>query len=813
MKKNIFAVGILCFGTSFIALAQSSNQIKLQLEKLANTERVLYLAAHPDDENTRLISYLENDLKVRTAYLSLTRGDGGQNLIGTEKGAELGVLRTQELLEARNIDGAEQYFTRAVDFGYSKNPEETFTKWNRDSILHDIVWVIRNFEPTIIITRFPPNAKAGHGHHTASAILAEEAFKLASDKNAFPEQLAFVNVWQPKAIYQNTSTWWDKSLPEKALKNDSILAINVGGYNTLLGMSYGEIASLARSKHRCQGFGSALQRGNQTEYLTLLQNAADATFHIIETMHWPSNTITKHILKLNAEFNFKAPEKSIKDLVLLLKQLEAINNKPNWINEKIELTKELILACGGVANLWHSEAATYTLTDSIKVFQKLIVRSKTQLKPIKSSFNEVVKKDYEVTLNQEVLNEFNTVLPANTSYTTPYYLKKHYQNMYDIVGYDQLGLAENKTTLVGVTTWDFNGYTFETKSAVNYNYVDRSIGEINTPVIFTPAISATFNNQLLITENQSPITNEIILSNNTNHTIQGVLKAVHSNNLKVDLKNTAVILQPQESISTSFTVTPKNTAEQELISFTIDEKPLYTRNTIDYDHITKQTITSKAEIAVRNINLIKGSEKIAYIKGSGDEVAQYLSLIGYDVTIIDNDQINLFNLSDYDVVLLGIRALNVNKELISINEKLNNYVKQGGRLIIQYNTNRGLLKPFIGPIPFTISRDRVTVEEATANLIYPNHPVLNYPNQIKQSDFDNWVQERGLYFASEWDSVFTPIIRWNDPNEPPTEGALIIGQFGRGTVIYTGISFFRQLPAGVPGAYKLLSNLISFKNE
>jgi LmbE family N-acetylglucosaminyl deacetylase len=813
MKNILLLISLFTLGYKSDALAQSSTHIKLQLEKLAKTERVLYLAAHPDDENTRLISYLENDLKVRTAYLSLTRGDGGQNLIGTEKGAELGVLRTQELLEARKTDGAEQFFTRAVDFGYSKNPEETFTKWNKDDILHDVVWVIRNFQPTIIITRFPPNSKAGHGHHTASALLAEEAFALAGNPKAYPAQLQLVNIWQPTLLYQNTSTWWDKSLPEKALKTDSIIALNVGGFNPLLGLSYGEIASMARSKHRCQGFGSALQRGDNTEYLTLLKSTSTADFTLLKASNWPLKAITKLIIELNANFDYKAPEKSIKSLVSLLKQLKTIKNKSNWIDEKTTLTKDLILACAGVSNLWYSENETYTPQDSITVFQKLIVRNTSNLVPTKSSFNKLVKQGYEVTLNEEISNEFKTTLPKNISYTTPYYLENDYENMYDIVGYNQLGLAENKATLVGTTTWNFDGYTFETNNEVNYNFVDRSIGEITSPTIITPVVSITFNNNLLITSNQSVIKSNITLTNNTNTIQKGTLKAISNNSINVTLNDSLLVLNPNESFSTTITITPNKGATKEQITFSFNDALLQTRKTIDYDHITKQTITGKAVLTVQNIKLAIGNEKIAYISGSGDEVASYLSLIGYDVTLINDDEINVFKPNDFDVIVLGIRALNVNTNITGISDKLNQFVNNGGRLIVQYNTNRGLIKPFVGPLSFTISRDRVTVEEAKATLLNPNHPVLLNPNTITDLDFDNWVQERGLYFADAWDEAFTPIISWNDPDEEPSTGGLIIGKSGKGTVVYTGISFFRQLPTGVPGAFKLLSNIISHKYD
>jgi LmbE family N-acetylglucosaminyl deacetylase len=813
MNKKLCLLAFLTFYATTLIHAQSSNHIKVDLEKLAQSSRVLYLAAHPDDENTRLISYLENDLKIRTAYLSLTRGDGGQNLIGTEKGASLGMLRTQELLEARKIDGAEQFFTSAVDFGYSKTDEETFEKWNKDSILHDVVWVIRKFQPHVIITRFPPNSKAGHGHHTASAILAEEAFDLAGDKNVFPEQLAFVDVWKPTHLYQNTSTWWDKSLPEKALTNDSILAINVGGYNPLLGMSYGEIASMARSKHRCQGFGSALQRGEQIEYLTLLKGKSQPSFQQVFANNWltlkKGKEIDQLITSINQAFDFENSQKSMPQLIALLKLIES-NNSP-WLAEKKALIKRTILACSGVFEGWYSNKPYYLSIDSMLVEQRLIKRIKSPLTFISATYDGIsLKTNLEV--NTMASQEFKSKLTQHP-YSIPYYLEHPFTNRFTSSSYETLGLPENNVSFVGISNWEFKGFQFEVKNPIVYNYVDRSIGEINTLIQVLPAISITLDKQTLITKNQQSKSITFTLENNTNEIITNTLKVLSKNNMGVNPGTLIITLQPLEKSTHIINITPTKNTSEDIIQFAWGNQLINQVVTVDYDHINKQTWVSPAALNVKNIPLIIGKEKIAYINGSGDEVADYLRILGYQVSLFDESDLDTFDPSKYDVVLLGIRALNVNKGISGIKEKLNTFVNNGGRLIVQYNTNRGLLSPYLGEASFTISRSRVTDEAAEMTFLAPNHPILDYPNKITQNDFNDWVQERGLYFANEWDSSYTPIIAWNDLNEDPQYGGLIVAKQGKGSVVYTGISFFRQLPAGVPGAYRLFANIISFKYD
>ena len=369
--KKVIAISLLLIATASYAQKQmNASEIKLALNKLNTLGSVLYVAAHPDDENTRLIAYMANERLVRTGYLSLTRGDGGQNLIGTEKGPLMGVVRTQELLEARKVDGGEQFFTRAVDFGYSKTPEETFIKWDKQAVLADVVWAIRKFKPDVMITRFPPTSKAGHGHHTASAILAAEAFDLAGDKNAFPEQLTYTTVWQPKRLLLNASTWWDKELPQKAKDNPTeYTTVDIGTYNTLLGKSYGEIAAESRTMHKSQGFGSAKQRGSKLEYLKLLKGEPFKT-DVLDgvNLSWKTvnggEAIEKLLTKAITNFNAEQPELIVPTLLEAHQLLNKLPDSNKWKWIKLSKIRTVIANCAGLfvevtANDYSTSSAGY----------------------------------------------------------------------------------------------------------------------------------------------------------------------------------------------------------------------------------------------------------------------------------------------------------------------------------------------------------------------------------------------------------------------------------------------------------------------
>jgi LmbE family N-acetylglucosaminyl deacetylase len=797
----------------------SAADIRLDLNKLNTVGSVLYLAAHPDDENTRLITWLANEKCVRTAYLSLTRGDGGQNLIGTEKSELIGVLRTQELLAARRTDGGEQFFTRAVDFGYSKNPEETFTKWEREQVLSDVVWVIRKFRPDVIITRFPPTSAAGHGHHTASAMLAEEAFDLAADPNAFPEQLKYVKVWQPLSLYHNASSWWNKELPELAAKSDEYCIVDIGEYNPILGRSYNEIAAESRSQHRSQGFGSARQRGKTPEYLRHMKGKKmpKDLFSGID-LSWKrikgSEKIAQAIEAIIKNYDAANPAKSVQGLVQLYSLLDKLPDE-HYKAYKKEQVKTLILACAGLWAEAVSESAVYGENESIKLLLTLLNRSSTTISVKSISLNGETINNEVTTLKNNEPHQLDISTLAKKPFTHPYWLEKPYENLFEIEQQTLRDLPENSSQIPLKAILLIENLELEIDIPVVYKSVDRSKGELYEPIAILPVVSMKPLKSFYLFN--SDAVQEITVSVKANRdSVSGVVKINVPYRWKPSPESQPVnIARKGDEIRITFQLMPtKNVTDGNAVfSFEPFDTTLtevsYEVQKIDYEHIPTQYILKPAQAKVVKMDLKLGRKNIAYLMGSGDEIPQSLEAVGYAVTLIEPTALGISDLSKFDAVITGVRAYNTLKELEFGYRHLLNYVKNGGNLIVQYNTQPSTVTDSIGPYPIKFGRGRVTDENAAATLIKPEHPVFNFPNKITAADFDGWVQERGLYFAQEWDSHFEPLIRWNDSGEAPQEGALLYCSYGKGTYIFTGISFFRQLPAGVPGAYRLFANLIN----
>ncbi|MCO6499258.1 MAG: PIG-L family deacetylase [Vicingus serpentipes] len=819
MRKLLTLLFALSFFCSFSQQQLNSAEIKLALKKLNKLSSVLYIAAHPDDENTRLIAYMANEEMARTAYLSLTRGDGGQNLIGTEKGALMGVLRTQELLEARKIDGGEQFFTRAVDFGYSKTPEETFQKWDKDKVLADVVWTIRKFRPDVIITRFPPTSRAGHGHHTASAILAEEAFDLAGDPKFFPEQLKHVAIWQPKRLFLNVSTWWDKELPEKA-KNapDQYLTIDIGTYNTLLGKSYAEIAAESRTMHKSQGFGTGKERGSKLEYLQLIKGEPFQTsvfdgIDVIWNKIQGGTEIEKLIIEANTNFNAEQPENIVPEL---LKTYQLINQLPNtvkWKESKLKNIQNIIESCLGLFIEVTTEDYSIAKGNNIQLKSTILNRSnlKLELSSIKIAGNDTI---VQVILGNNQPQEYeHNVTTTAFPLSHPYWLNNDYEGLFKVDDQNQIGVPENTAAIPVEYVFKLNGVVFPVHRSVTYKWTDRVKGEIYRPFVVLPKITANIAESVYI------------FSSDKSKEVRVTLKAHQSN-----IKGNVALQLPEgwksEPSSIPYELKEKN--EEKIIVFNITssskesvgevsvllsnvKERVKSLTTIEYDHIPTQTLLPDAKAKLVRLNVAIKGEKIGYIQGAGDEVPVTLEQLGYNVTMLDEASIKNNDLAQFDAIVCGIRAYNTNKYMTTIYNKLMEYVKNGGNYVVQYNTNRGLEEEKIGPYPFKLSRDRVTVEEAKTTYLASEHAILNTPNKITDKDFDNWIQERGLYFPNEWDNNYTPILGWNDPNEEMTKGSLLVASYGKGSFIYTGISFFRELPAGVPGAFKLFANIVSYR--
>lgn len=798
----------------------NSSEILLGLEKLNTVGSVLYVAAHPDDENTRLLSYLSSERKYRTGYLSITRGDGGQNLIGKEQGEPLGLIRTQELLAARRTDGAEQFFTRANDFGYSKNPEETFAIWNKDSILADVVWCIRLFKPDVIICRFPTTGEGGHGHHTASAILAEEAFTAAADPKRFPEQLAYTQVWQVKRLFWNTFNFGSTNTT-----NANQLKIDVGAYNPLLGKSYGEIAAASRTNHKSQGFGSAASRGSTIEYFKQLKGdsvSADLFEGINTTWSRFSGTANLQVALTACLKNFNPlyPEKTTPELLTAYLQLQQLNKNDALIKcyqqQKLKEATALLLACCG---LWFEAAANDydgIPGGNVGINAQAINRSTIDVKLNAIKFLNQTDTITNLQLKNNELFTFKheEILPT-MDYSNPYWLnEQHTAGNYTVKNKQLIGNPENISQTSVLFSFEINGTPLEIVRPLIYKSTDPVKGEVYRPFEVLPPATIALSEKVVVYSDDAPKTILFTVKANAGG-MNGSLQITAPNGWDIKIKNPEFKLaNKNDEAIVEATVTPLKNAANGILNAAVKiDNKIYSQSIqrIEYDHIPYQFILRPADAKLIKLDLKKTSTNIGYIPGAGDDVAACLSQIGYTVTQLTNELISTENLSKYDAIITGVRAYNTDEQLQLLYPKLMEFVYNGGNLIVQYNTNSrvGPVKAKIGPYPFTISRDRVTDENAAIRFIDPKNGVLNFPNKISENDFDGWIQERGIYFASEVDSNYTKVFSINDPNEKPSDGSLIIAKYGKGNFAYTGLVFFRELPAGVPGAYRLFTNLIS----
>lgn len=815
MRNSFFSLLGL---TTAVAFAQQPKQLNSaeiyhQLKKLHVVGNVLYVAAHPDDENTRFISYCANEKLYNTAYLSLTRGDGGQNLIGTEIGEELGIVRTQELLAARRIDGGTQYFTRATDFGYSKTPEETLKIWDKDKILADVVWVIRKFRPDIVVCRFPTDGGGGHGHHTASALLAKEAFSLAGDATKYPEQLKYVDVWQPTRVVVNTGRWWNDSISEK---DPGVVAINIGKYNSVLGTSYNELAARSRSQHKSQGFGSTGTRGEQIEYFEHVAGtpASKDLFDGYES-NWTriegSQKIAKSIDRLLKTFSIEKPSASYVLLAQLRDELLGLNATKNaFVTQKIKDVELLLQQVRGTYIEAVANVHSATEGDSVEVTFEFVARSgisSTMLSVESTALG--YSKTFE--LGKSTLIEQKIAL-KNLPISQPYWLEvEGTQGANKITNQNLIGLPENNPAVTFTATSGFKNAE-EIKVPLVYKWNDPVKGEQYRPFVITPKVTAHASRAINLFSTKEPREIEITLKAHANMQ-KGTVSVKTPKGWKIDFDKHFSLPKKDDEQKILVTITPEEGASNGFLELMVNGQKARDMKTISYDHIPTQVWFPESKTKLVYVDVKTKSKKIGYVVGAGDLVPEALRNIGYEVTLLTEADLEIENLVHYDAILTGIRFFNVEERSPYMAPKLLEYVNQGGNLIVQYNTRHQMKTQNFGPFPITLSRDRVTEEDAAVIFLYPDHAALNTPNKLGPLDFENWVQERGLYFANAWSEHYTPLLSWHDKGEPAKEGALLVTKYGQGNYVYTGISFFRELPAGVSGAYRLLINLIELGNE
>ncbi|WP_418639564.1 PIG-L family deacetylase [Winogradskyella sp.] len=821
---------LLLFISSIVSLqAQqpkkyNSSEIYEAVQKLNVLGSVLYIAAHPDDENTRLISYMSNEVKARTAYLSLTRGDGGQNLIGPEIRELLGVIRTQELLAARRVDGGEQRFTRANDFGYSKHPDETLEIWNKDDVLSDVVWAIREFKPDIIINRFD-HRRAGrtHGHHTASAMLSMEAFDLANDASKYTSQLELTQTWQPKRLFYNTSWWRYGSQKEfDKLDKSNMINFDVGVYYPSKGMSNNEVAALASSQHLCQGFGRLSQRGSQQEYIEFLKgeplqknedifSGIDVSWNRIEG----GKAIGKILKLVETHFNFKNPASHLPQLLEAYKLLQNVKDE-HWKTVKTKELKTIIEACSGLYLEVSAKTPNAAPNSNVTLDMEVLNRSNANINLVSYSLSTLergITKNITLASNQKLNFEESITISNNKNYTTPYWLnKKSSLGMYNVENQNLIGLPETPRAVFVDFNLMIEGTPLSIRKPVIYRYSKPDKGELYRPFEIIPIVSASISDKVFIFENDQQKEIEVTVKAGKNN-IEGYVQMAYPKGWNVYPEKQKVEIANKDDIQkVVFTVIPPKNQNEGLITPMVNiDGEFYTDELIeiDYAHIPFQTVLMPSESKVVRLNIETRGKNIGYIEGAGDVVPESLRQIGYNVTIIEPEQISPENLTNFDAIVVGIRAYNIVEDLKFKQKFLLEYVKEGGNLIIQYNTSRGIKIDNLAPYNLKLSRDRVTDENAAIQILEPNHPILNFPNKITSKDFEGWVQERGLYFPNEWSKEFTPLLASNDKGESSKKGALLVAKYGKGNYIYTGLSFFREFPAGVSGAFRIFANLLS----
>jgi LmbE family N-acetylglucosaminyl deacetylase len=830
-KKHLFTFIVIALSTAIYAQQPkkpTSGEIYKSIEKLNFLGNALFVAAHPDDENTRLISYLVNELNAHTTYLSITRGDGGQNLIGPEIQELLGVIRTQELLQARKVDGGNQMFSRANDFGYSKNAEETISIWDNELVKSDVVWAIRNTRPDVIINRFDHRTSGStHGHHTASAMLSHELYEKAASKDAYKDQLQYVSPWQANRLFFNLS-WWFFGSQEAFKKADksNFVSFDIGGFYPLLGKSNTEIAALSRSNHRCQGFGSTGTRGGQLEYLELLKGdmppSKSNVFEGINTT-WTrvkgGDKIKMILDKVQSDYDFKAPNKSVPQLVNALGLIEKIEDE-FWKDRKSGEIKNIISQCLGL--YYDAIAGSHTSTAGEKI--------KIDIEAVKRLAGNVILKgikilpdgkdttfSFQLNDNETYLQSYSYQIGQNEALTNAYWLNEYgSKGMYKVSKPEWIGKPETPRNIRVQFVFNIEGKDIVFEKAVSYKYNDDEKGEVYRPFEITPEVFVNFGEKVYVFGDKNQRKIKVVVKAGAPNQ-KGQVSLPVPTGWKVSPSSYPFEIKDKNA-SQEFLfdiIPPIQESEALLIPIANANGKQYSREQIEinYDHIPFQMVFQPAETKLVKINIEKLGNNIAYIPGAGDEVGQSLRQIGYNVTEIEAKEISKDKIEKYDAIVMGVRAFNTKDDLKFKQEDLFNYVKNGGNLIVQYNTSGEILVKSLGPYPIKIGRDRVTVEEAPIRILKPDSPIMNVPNKITEADFKGWIQERGLYFASEWDKNYEAILSSNDPKEDAKDGGLLVAKYGEGYFIYTGYSWFRQLPAGVPGAFRIFANMVSLGND
>ncbi len=826
MKK--LAIAVFTLSLTFLSYSQKpksyhSGEIQKRLNKLNVLGSVLYLAAHPDDENTRLITYLANKELMRTAYLSTTRGDGGQNLIGSEIREGLGIIRTQELLAARRIDGGQQFFTRANDFGYSKNTEETLEVWDKKKVLQDYVRIIRTFRPDVIITRFKDLSGSTHGHHSSSAALAKEVFEMAADPTAFSDEMGDLEPWEVKKLFWNTSSWFYRNTGQK-MDTSAFHKLDVGGFDPYLGESYTEIAARSRSQHKSQGFGSIGSRGTSIEFLEQWKGIEDPEVFGGLDLTWNrvqgSEEVSRLLQLASERYDPAYPEETINALFAARAALLRLPDQ-FWKEVKLQELDEVVGAITGMYLQLIADDYSYVEGDTMNLRLEAVVRVKGDYKLVEvvlDPWGDSQPVNQLLNFNKKIAADFKMVIPEMKASSHPYWLNESATvGMYQVSNPLLIGRPENPPLFNARFVVQWKDQFIEYETPISYKRQDPVDGEVYRPIVVLPKVVTKADDDLMIFSSTASKSLSIRIIGSIDNIKGKVLFDVPEGwevspsvvPFNLSIKNEEKLI----SVEVNPTKDAKNGELRIKIQYQDGSESDRSIQVIDYDHIPVQTLLPRSSVNLINVDMKISADKIGYIMGAGDAIPENLRQVGYSVDILGKDDITIENINEYDAIVLGVRAFNTVEWLSYKNEVLFEYVRQGGTMMVQYNTNRSLVTEEVAPYPLSLSRDRVTVEEAPVQILDAEHPAMNFPNQITEKDFDGWVQERGLYFPNEWDDNFKALLSSKDPGETAKRGGLLVAAYGRGYYVYTGYSWFRELPAGVAGAYRIYSNLLSLGKQ
>jgi LmbE family N-acetylglucosaminyl deacetylase len=818
----------------------------VSLRRLGTTKRVLMIGAHPDDENTALLAELALGDGADVAYLSLTRGEGGQNLVGADLQEALGLLRTEELLAARRLDGARQFFTRAYDFGYSKSADEAFRQWPHDELLADVVEVVRRYRPDILVATFSGTPADGHGHHQASGILAREAFSAAADPARFPDQIA-----RGLAPHQPTSIWQSLYRPS----DDAAVQVSTGDLDPLLGRSQYQIAMASRSRHRSQDMGSAEPLGTQVTSVSLVAGVRDArslfagvdTTLALRARALGATTIAadlaayeRDIADARARFNPLRPTDIVEPLAraaTTLSRVEAaavnLQNGAAFLvfvtAERLQVQDALRRAAGVVVEatsdaMFLTPGQTFTLTLRLLNGGTAPIGIAALVPSLPAGWTAQAQESAPPTLapGRLATRRFRITVARDAEFSNPYFLRAPRAG--EMYGWPDdpavRALPFEPPPVHGLARIEVGGASLAHSSEAMYVEVDKSLGEVRQPLLVVPIVNVAVEPRtrvlpLAAASHAFPLT--VTVASAAESPIRGQATLVLPQGWRADPAAAPLTLTPAgEPASAPIRVLPPAT----LTSGTHTVVSRFTGDgvaaalgyrVIDYPHTRPRLLFEPARTDVAVIDVaIAPDLRVGYVAGAGDDGALALEQLGARVEFLDAAALARADLSVYHAIVLGIRAYEVRFDLIAHNTRLLDYARGGGTVIVQYNKYEYVDGDF-APYPLTMSRphDRVADETAPVRILAPDHPLLTWPNRIDQDDFAGWVQERGLYYAATWDDRYTPLLEMNDEGEEPLRGSLLVAQVGSGHYVYTALSFFRQWPVAVPGAYRLFANLVS----